>query len=710
MTLLHKLFFVSTLTAVSVMNAPTTTVAAMNPWAWTDVSKQVTFRADRPVWTMAHAGSYWFYSDGHEFSAGGHVWRTDGTNSIDITSDLQKVGLSRVDKIVNGGTSILFLKNMVLPSVEVVALNGATYTNRTTDLRAALEADQGILSIDGAPGMWGIVTTNRRALLWTDTTATVIALGSQNVSGIVHLGAGWLLVHSNDPLRMSMVDRSGAQTEITQKFPSVSRLDAIASSGAHVFLATRDAYGVTNFFLTNGTDVTRIIPAAAPLPVADWADARIGWNGASWMILSGKELVRFDGSAFQKFGKTRDYFVTLASDENGTLFLGGARSNNTLANGPTTPLLAKLVKVTEKIVPRSVVTTRVPEITHVPETTTASPSGQVAATTDTLTQGNSNGIAFWTWFTPNQNALTRDRTATYTVGAWSARSVSRIEIYVNDTLRKFCDSGILTSGNQSCAITLVGSEFAAGSHATVAAHITSADGKIGRTRSQALTIIDPIVTIALQTPPAASSVSTWTWIEPNLSDIDYRGSVRFKAQADTKEGVNRIDLYVNGVLRRMCDFARAYGIQTCDLTLNGLEVPVGTNVTFSAQARAASGDTIWSTPRTLAIRDNLKDAGKSPTVISTWMSPVTDIVKPGETVIFFANAQDIDGVSVIELLANKKITEVCTFTNAYTTVECNAPISTARYPDTNVVHMTARVTDAHGNVTLSNTRYFTFWK
>ncbi len=569
--------------------------AATGPWIWKDVSKQIPVRADRPVWALAYLKPYWYFTDGQVLAKTGHVWRTDGTNTVDITSDVQRVGLSRVDKIVSDDTAVFFI------------------------------GPNGTRAFDG-------------------TTFSV----------------GVTRVHPHD------------------------------SDGS-------------NIFLTEGARV-RTIAVPAELASLDWKNAKIAWTGASWMILVGKTLVRYDGVNFQNFGHTRDYFVTLASDGRGTLLLGGAMSNDTLGDNPATPLLAKLVHVTETVAQMPAVTT---QTTNLNNTSTA----EQVTTTDTITQGNSNGIAFWTWFTPNQNALRRDQMTTYTVGAWSAYGVAQLEIHVNGALRKRCDIGTITNGNQSCAYTLVGSEFASGARATVAAKVTSVNGAIGWTRSQELAVTDPVVTIATEKIPAAvASVSTWTWIEPNLSGMDYRGSIRFKAQANTTEGINRIDLYVNGVERRMCDFARAYGIQSCDLTLSGLDYPVGTNVILSAEARAASGDAVRSSSRAIAIRDNLKDAGRTPSTITTWMSPVTDNVKSGDTVMYFSNAQDTDGVATIELLADEKTAAACNFTNAYATVECSAPISTARYPDVSVVNMTTRVTDAKGNVTLSESRYFTLWR
>ncbi len=791
--------------------------ATTGPWAWTDVSNQVTVRADRPVWTMARVGAYWFYADGHEFSAGGHAWGTDGTNTVDITSDVQSAGLSRIDQIATDGTTAFFLKNTT-NAIEAVSQKNTVFTNRTMQIRNVLRTGEGVTSIEGNAGTWGLVTTQNRAILWNEAADRTTNLPDVNdANGLVPLSDGWILTqtgHVGERLRVSRVNAQGVTSEITPLFPRLQYIDFISSNGKKVFLAAADVTGKTRLFTTDGVTVKDVSSAATSLPFWSWKSVRMGWNGASWMILSGKDLVRFDGSSFQNFGKTRDYFVTIASDGNGTFLLGGTASSDKLANGPTMPLRAKLVNVSEEITKpiyvksdfgggTTAITANGPElqtagnhssfrvgnggtfvyramardsrgIDHLdiyvngarvktcsadtvcdyentyftngqstraipfaagatnifgattdssarPDVLTIDQSARTAtietkttnplATTETMTRGTTNGIAFWTWLAPNQNSLRRDQNATYTIGAWSAKGLRRMDIYVNETVQGACEFTGHEAGNQNCALKMQGSAFVAGSRIGVRTHILAVDGQIAWSPLQLVLVSDANVGLAIaETPATNPNGSTWTWLEPNLSGMDYRASVIFKAQSNTTNGVNRIELFVNGTIRRICDFARAYGVQTCDVTLSGMEFPVGSTAALSAQAKTASGDIVWSQTRSLDIRDNVKDAGMTPASVKTWMSPPMDIIKNGDEVTVYAQAQDKDGVEKIEILADGTSVQECKFTNAYTPKECGAVISPMRFSDRTTVNVMARVTDAKGNITLSDTRFFALWR
>lgn len=135
----------------------------------------------------------------------------------------------------------------------------------------------------------------------------------------------------------------------TDKIGTVTKVHAMASGGNQILIAGTDGtVDTTNkVLLYDGEKVTDLSEKAAELPFDTWNRVQIAWNGESWLILSGKQLVRFDGENFEDLGRTRDLFVTVTGAD-GKFYLGGVVSQKDI-DEPLFPLQAKLVMVEESI-------------------------------------------------------------------------------------------------------------------------------------------------------------------------------------------------------------------------------------------------------------------------------------------------------------------------------------------------------------------------
>lgn len=619
--------------------------AATGPWTWTDVSSQVAIRANRPVWAVAHAGTFWYFTDGQDLSTTGHVWKTDGKNTSDITIAVRNAGLTHVDSMASNGKTVLLLKNVAQQnrSVEVLAFDGEGYTDRTAEFRAFLQPTEGIRSLSGNDGKtadgWLIVTTANRVLR---------------------------VANSVPPFTLA--------NDISADYP-------IASFGTHTVTLETTKAG-TQFDVADAGVTQSIILPSALQSIKDWKSVKFAWTGRSWMILNGKDLYRLTGNQLESYGQTRDYFVTMAGDGNGTVYLGGAVSNATTHDSPTNPLTAKLVNVYE-----------------------ASPVSIATA----------NATSYWSWLAPNLTELRRDQSTAWNVGAWNASGLKKIEIFVNWNLRKTCDFGAAT-GNQTCTVALNGSEYQPNSTVSMIAKITDAKDSVTWTSFTSLAVKDAAYALATNTAinstqsvVTSNGISVWTWLEPNVSSMNTNGQVTFKAQATASDGLTRIELLVDNVVKKFCDFGRAMGTQSCDITLSGASYTLGATISTAAKATGASGAVSTSATRTIEIRNNLKDAGPNPSTVSTWLSPSKDTLRDGETSTFFAQAQDIDGLDHVDILVNGAVKQTCTYTNAYDARECSFQINASQFPTMQSINVGTRVTDAKGNITWADTKNYTLW-
>ena len=379
---MRRLFFCVLLATVSCLPSA---VSAQSSWRWTDISKKIGVRQNRPVWAVAEARGYLFITDGLAFVKGGKVKRLNGSSGTDLTRSLRDVGLTRVDDIVSDGKTVLFLKNVTArdTTFEVVSFNGKQFLNHTDRLRAWFDPDEGIASISGNGGKWLFVTTKGKVRVFPNldnlrsrpeaTSGVEPAVPVSDLSedyrsdigysfrhtspadnraylpvAAVPFGRGWLIAQRSVNTTFLVYNPLTGVEDVTEQIGKIERLQAIASNGRSVLIAgTNRADGMTDRLrLLTPTGMEDLSKSAAALPFSSWNRALIGWNGSSWMILSGKHLARFDGRKFQSLPKTKDYFLSLAGSSNGTFLLGGLVSSASRDEVPVR-LTAKLVSVKE---------------------------------------------------------------------------------------------------------------------------------------------------------------------------------------------------------------------------------------------------------------------------------------------------------------------------------------------------------------------------
>ncbi|MFH1621310.1 MAG: hypothetical protein ABIB04_04480 [Patescibacteria group bacterium] len=687
--------------------------AATGPWSWNDISDKIADRQNRPVWASAYASPYWYLTDGQDLWNGGHVWKTDGNYLTDITVEVRNAGLSRVDDILSDGQTVLFVSNIVARNnnFEVLAYNG-NYENKTSYLRQYLNSDEGIASITGKDNKWMIVTTKGRVILWnknSNSMTTYISNVSSYQSDILYsvrhaspadgylylpvaaapISNGWLVaVRDQNTMRFWRYDSNGSATEVTSLFGTMIYLQALTSNGTTAILAggENSTSYANRIYTYNGVNTQNISGTAGSLPFSSWNRVHLAWNGASWMILSNKDLVRFDGTSFQSYGKTRDYFVTISANPTKTFILGGAESNDGITDGPSSPLMAKLTKVTED--------------------GGISENSNNNTTNNNQDQTTTSGITYWTWFEPNQTNIGRDKTATYYVGTWSQSGIKRIEIVVNGQNRRTCELG-RAYGNQSCSYTLYGFDYALNTTVSVNAKITDTNDQVVWTDLKNLTVSD--TNNGNQT--TNGDISAWNWLEPSNSTLARGNSTVLKVQANATQGLNRVEVYINGTVRRTCDFSRAYGTQVCDLTIYGNDYTNGSQLSLNAKATDYNGQTAWSDVRLLTITDsgstNNNQNTNGDVSIWSWLEPNSTTLNRGSSTVYKVQANAAQGLNRIEVLINGTTKRYCDLVRAYGIQSCDITINGNDYTVGSQLSLNAKAMDYYGKTVWSQMNYLT---
>jgi len=725
------LFSFAAIVAALSMALPT---HAATPLNWTDISDQLTVRTNRPVWAMTYANGNWFYTDGQDLWNGGQVYRYDGSTQVNITTDVRNAGISRVDDIVTDGTNVIFFKDIFRldNAVEAVRYRDGSYSNITSLIRSSLDSNEGISSIVGRNGTWMMVSTRARVVRFSGTFSSYSRIAAPaemktlsasdatllysahnrmdrgtyatSFSGIAlaPIGNGFLLVvgrafqaSSNSVANFYRVDND-VVTRISGPalYGGMFALDVrgIVSNGTTVLIITQSPYGHGwdgAIFFFNGSSWVKssdswlcIDPGACSSNhFEDASTFSATWDGSQWLFLSGKKLYRFDSvQQLVQVGTVRDYFITAASNGNGTTLFGGAVSYDGL-NAPSTPLTAKLVKVTEG-----------------------------AGTNNTNTTNNAaqtaNGISTWTWIDPNQTTIRRDQNVNFNVGAWSAKGLSKIEVVVNGIVRRTCELGGAT-GNQSCAYPLWGGEYNLGTVVSFNAKVTDSQGAISWTQLQSLYVTAADGTVTTNTSVTNKAPTTWSWAIPGDSNLVSNMATYHVGAWDGDTGVSRIEIWVNGTVRRTCTYPAVKTNVECSWEVFASDFNLWSEVYMNARVVDGAGAVTWAASKSWRVVPNsVNQNGMSPLANPTVTYPTPDDTlnlpgsvsitsnrdagyKNNQFITYTASAADQNGIDRIELYVNGTRVKTC-----YNTATCVWTGGT--YNSRNFVNYGATIVDKGG--------------
>lgn len=694
---------------------PTQASAYTGAWQWSDISDKLSIRENRPVWVIARAEPYWYMTDGQELWSGGHVWKTDGSVVDDITVDVRNAGISRVDDIVSDGSSVLFLKNVAQRnnSIEALAYNGS-FTNLTSQIRQKLYSDESLIQISGQNGTWGIVTSYGRVILYTPTSNVTRTVQLANFTPHQYSHYQYYVRSNGSPVGATLefalqpiqgnwlakwgdvygvehfekIDKDGNKTKLTAPNDPNGAIVTMVSNGQNVLIGGYiDIKTDSTFaYIFDGSSFRSVPQSSMP---SYWFGAIVGYNGKSWMIVQDKKLYRLNNSTFEYLGKTDDYFTTVAGSGSGTYLLGGAVSSIG-SSAPTSPLTAKLVRVDEGV-------NYVDNSTYVPATTYNS-NYDTSIKVGTI-NGTKNKITYWSWFNPDQKYQANTTNPVYTVGAQSNDGIKTIELYINDVYQKTCSPGN-TKKNTECSMSINPNSWQLNSNVGAFAKITSGKNKVAYVPASIIQFYGNDVTANMTVDNSTPYLMRGT-----TNNATITGS--------SSGGINRIEIYVNGIVKKSCSINSTYG--TCSVGLNGNDYNVGSIVSFNGKVVTNAGQEAWSWLGTYTVTDynsnynynyNQNNTGTNGN-LSTWVwtDPSGTDFSSSDSKTIMSQANAGDGLQKMEIIVNGVVKKTCSFNRAYGTQSCQVTIYGSNYSNLNSIPVYVRATDYFGRQATSQTLY-----
>ncbi len=719
-------------------------------WNWTDRSALLPVREGVALNLVSENAGKWLISDSRR------LYHFDGKSIKDLTRDLRSRGLLGVSRIFSDGRTWLVTHQPLDQSQPLVWLtDGDTWTEANGRFPYA----EGGLDAVGRDGTWYVRTYNKpqtgHPATWTmyrwrgaQTQAEQITLPPNNLAslaaGCVNDGSSTLCTGVNTPIhvngrwfflggtsQLKGIDNALLQLASTHLWslsgdawhelaiPSVKFVSGVWQSEDATLIATSDVtsnpFAADRFWVFDGNSMRDISSEAlgAGLLSIDAREIKASWNGRAWVILAGKNLVRFDGRTMTRQTPTRDLFANIASDNAGMTVLVGAASEPDLGV-TSSPLTAKLTVMEEDL------------------TQTAS--------TNIPTPANSEGTIISKIFGPRVHIVSNPTDArigngkifAFEVEATDTSDIDHIDIYVNGGRVKTCfevhcnyqqvywTQGALTRRVQLFARAINGRNVANDSETVSLIVDANSLATADPARFPATSVVSSnAIPASLPWVMDLSTGIAWaTWIDPPQTVLKNQ-PVRFNVAARAAKGLNRVEMWVNGAVKETCTFDNVVtDIRMCHVTLVATDLPNGASVFVNARVLDRRELQTWTSGsnfhRERAPAQNSPsqtESDSSPSVngpvfsASAIIEPALASVVRGDTVTYKVKAQNnTTGLHSVEILANGVVKRTCSFGAAVGPVACDLALDTGNYQPGTTITLLGRAIDNRGQEVWANAK------
>lgn len=650
------------LLAITLFVAPAAQAATVEQLVWQDASSQLPMRTNRPVWSMANVGGFLYFTDGQDLGKTGHVWRKDGANAaVDITKQIRDAGLTRVDRIVNNVNDVVFIQYTpgASAAVKYVEMSGDKInTGVSDDKEGGFNREPEILK------------------------SNILPKEVLDKSVAAYNGKIWLIVYGK---RIFLSDGNA--------------LKDLGRTRDYFTTITTDANGA--FWL--GGAVSTLDSAIPTLPLTAKL-VRVTLGDSATTIPSDKlETIsgRANGINYWSWVEPNDKLQSNIINPKftvGAQTLAGLKRIELYVNGMSVGVCDLAGSKTNESCATSIDGTVYAYGTNVLASATIIDSAGRKA------EVPAQALRFYDATVQAHGKLElKDAgqegwdSATYTASATAEKGLTKIDIYLNGKVAKTCDYNGST-GEQVCALTANSHDYAAGSLLSVNAHAIGANGLDAWTKLEVLPLVKTDLTLQ---PTQDNGISAWLWTEYDL-DLAANRTKTVRTQASTKNGLSKIDVSVNGTVRKTCSYNGPTGVQDCNFIITSLDYKTDNSVLLGVRAMDLIGNTAQSEMQITQAAPN-----SNGTTLTAWLTvtPSQTDMQRIESRTVTAGGDATNGVKKVEILVNNSIVQTCEYYDRTASRACTITIKgDGPLAALGSMAVNARVTDLNGNSTWSQTK------
>jgi maleate cis-trans isomerase len=292
---------------------------------------------------------------------------------------------------------------------------------------------------------------------------------------------------------------------------------------------------------------------------------------------------------------------------------------------------------------------------------------------------------------PYSTTLANGQTTTLTANGYDPSGIASMEIYVNGSLVQNCPVVSNYPTNNSCTMTLYGSNYANGSTVTMYAQLTNRYGSVSNSTTSS---------ISIQSSTATGTGSVSLSLSPYASTLANGQSTTVTANGYDTNGIASMGIYVNGSLVQTCPVSNYPSSNTCTLTLYGGSYANGSTVSVYGQLTDRYGSVSNSTTSSLSIQSSTATGTGS---VSLSLSPYVSTLANGQSTTVTANGYDTNGIASMSIYVNNSLVQTCPVSNYPTSNTCTMTLYGSNYTNGMTVSVYAQLTDRYGSVSNSTT-------
>ncbi|MCC7356979.1 hypothetical protein IT408_00525 [Candidatus Uhrbacteria bacterium] len=624
-----KRFLLSLILSVGVFAiAPMTQAASLE---WQDISSVIPARKNRPVWDVAYAAPYVYFTDGLDFSKSGYIARTDGKWSKNLTAD-SKSSIGRADifvtnipnqiTAVESGHALKADRTFVITSDWPQTLSKPHLTKRfsaqgacllqnslwTTPVQAPSEAfcRYGQIFLSAWNGLSWYILIEHKVLYRLDPTE-VVKIGrvrdyftsmTSDGRGHIYFGGTISTLEKNDPT-----------LPITAKL--VKMTDPVA-------VAAMEAQPIPNIDPSSTKTATWTWSAPTISSIAQ--DGWTTYNVGSWNAKNITKIELFQNNILLKTCVSATQTAQCESD-----------------------VSARNMNVGSSIVLKGKVTDGSGATTFTEEKTLT-----VTSATGVVTLNPEVDIAISNEFIPIVDRIGRNGSIVLRATARAKVGLKRIVFHVNGTPRSACVfSNII--GTQTCDFQVNGWEYPYNQSSTFTAQAIDAQDHDSWAGVKTLRVSDDANAII-----SANTIS-WSSINGNA----------FIVGASDPDGISRIDVYVNDVIRQTCTFPSSYGSRECSAAFQTVDFTNGSAM-VKGKITDSYGHEAWSESKTIkagSVNASMILQTQNVADMVTFSNTADDGFLPNGNITLTAIANRVLGVDVIEIRMNNVVVKTCSVLN-----------------------------------------------